>query len=267
MALDSIDDLLVSEHQDALWELFHENSKVGRYDRHPTFALRPSDNAIVAMMNRLRRVKPYTDAPKVNLPTTLPDVVESLASLLRSRRSARAFDSAPITLDELAAVLALSYGITSDNDDTDFPRPFRIVPSGGALYPLELYVLAARIEGLEPGLYHFDSEDHSLDALRLGEDATGIAGSLVQQDLALGSAAICFVSAVLLRSTFKYGDRGYRFTLIEAGHLVQNAILTAHQLGLTTVPIGGYLDREVDRYLEIDGINESTIYVLLIGRS
>src|SRR5829696_9188569 len=93
-----------------------------------------------------------------------------------------------------------------------------------------------------------------------------ITRSLIQMDLALGSAAIIFVSAIFVRSTFKYGDRGYRFVLLEAGHLAQNAILTAAELGLAAAPIGGYMDREVDDYLDIDGLNESTIYIMLIGQ-
>ena len=74
-----------------------------------------------------------------------------------------------------------------------------------------------------------------------------------------------FVTAVFFRSTFKYGDRGYRFVLLEAGHLAQNACLAAAALGLAAAPIGGYFDRDVDRQLRLDGLSESSVYALLLG--
>jgi SagB-type dehydrogenase family enzyme len=221
---------------------------------------------IVQMMKRLRRVKPYTDYPKITLPETVAASKKTFDEVLRGRQTAREFGDGSIHLHELAKVLFMSYGLTRDNSGTHFPRPFRIVPSGGALYPLEVYVHASRVERLEPGLYHYDPEDHALDILRRGDESRTIARSLVQTDLALNCAAVAFISAIFVRSTFKYGDRGYRFVLLEAGHLAQNAILTATDLGLAAAPIGGYMDREVDDYLGIDGLNESTVYILLIGQ-
>jgi len=266
MALESVDDFLVEDSDQALWELLHENSKTSRYERHPTYALGPSDAKIVQVMKRLRRVKEYTDYPKIVLPEEVPASTKSFDGVLQSRRTSRGFSDGSIRLSELAKILFMSYGLTRDNEGTHFPRPFRIIPSGGALYPLELYVYASRVEELEPGLYHYDPEDHLLDVLRQCDQSLTIARSLIQMDLALGSAAIIFVSAIFVRSTFKYGDRGYRFVLLEAGHLAQNAILTAAELGLAAAPIGGYMDREVDDYLDIDGLNESTIYIMLIGQ-
>jgi SagB-type dehydrogenase family enzyme len=90
---------------------------------------------------------------------------------------------------------------------------------------------------------------------------------MVQQDLVESAAAVIFITAIFARSTFKYGDRGYRFILLEAGHLAQNANLAAQGMGLATTNIGGYADRLVDRYLDLDGLNESTVYVLLIGEA
>ena len=266
MALESVDNFLLEDDDQVLWESFHENSKTSRYERHPTYVLHPSDAMIVQMMKRLRRVKPYTDYPKIMLPEEVPASTKSFDEVLQSRQTARSLGDGSIRLRELTKILFMSYGLMRDNVGTHFPRPFRIIPSGGALYPLELYVHVSHIDGLEPGLYHYDPEDHELDVLRRGDESLTITRSLVQPDLALDSAAIVFVSAVFFRSTFKYGDRGYRFALLEAGHLAQNAILTATELGLATAPIGGYMDREIDDYLGIDGLNESTIYMLLIGQ-
>jgi SagB-type dehydrogenase family enzyme len=221
---------------------------------------------VVQVMKRLRRAKPYTDHPKIALPKEVTASAKPFDEVLQNRQTARGFRDGAIQLSELAKILFMSYGLTRDNAGTHFPRPFRIIPSGGALYPLELYVFARRTEGLDVGLYHYDPEDHVLDVLRRGDESLMVARTLVQPDLALNSAAIILVSAIFLRSTFKYGDRGYRFVLLEAGHLAQNAILTATELGLAAAPIGGYMDREIDDYLDINGLHESTVYVLLIGQ-
>lgn len=247
-------------------ELFHENSKTSRYERDANFALHPSDAAIVSMMRRLRRVKPYTDFPHIALPTAFSPSRMGLDELVRTRETARGFAASSIQLGELAKVLFMSYGLARDNAGTPYPRPFRVIPSGGALYPLELYIYAADVSDLEQGLYHYDCEAHALSRLRTRNDRATLLRSFVQAELAADAAAVIMVSAIFVRSTFKYGDRGYRFVLLEAGHLVQNALLTAHGLGLAAAPIGGYMDRELDEYLGIDGLNESTVYVVLVGQ-
>jgi SagB-type dehydrogenase family enzyme len=266
MAFESIEKQFVKPGDSAVWELFHENSKMGRRERHSIFALPPSDEAVVQVMNQLRTVKPYQDFPKIKLPDELPASVKSFDEVVVGRSSARRFGAGSIHLVELAKALFMGYGITRDNADNHFPRPFRTIPSGGALYPLEIYLHATRVEGLEPGLYHFDPEDLTLDVLRVGDEAERLASSAFQRELVLDAAAILLISAVFIRSTFKYGDRGYRFVYLEAGHLAQNVMLTMRERGLAATPLGGYVDREMDRHLGLDGLSESVIYGLLLGR-
>jgi SagB-type dehydrogenase family enzyme len=76
-----------------------------------------------------------------------------------------------------------------------------------------------------------------------------------------------FITAVFERSVFKYGDRGYRFVLLEAGHVGQNLSLVANGLGLGAVSVGGYFDRKIDGLLGIDGLNHSTVYIISLGRN
>lgn len=266
MTFEPIDDELLERRGEEPWELFHENSKTSRHERRSAFPLPPSDAAVVRVMRQLRTVKPYRDLPKIPLPSELPAAARSLDEVLVGRATARRFGPGEIGFEQLAKVLYMSYGIIRDNAGTPYPRPFRAVPSGGALYPLELYVHAARVRGLPPGLYHYDPEDETLDVLRARDESDAVAGCMIQRDLAASAAAVVLVSAIFLRSTFKYGDRGYRFVLLEAGHVGQNATLTAQEMGLATAPVGGYLDRDLDRYLGFDGLTESVVYVLLIGR-
>jgi len=266
MSLEAIDQLLLHSDLDANWELFHENSKTSFVELHPLFKLWPSDATIVANMKQLRRVKPYTDFPHLALPQDVPAATRGFDEVLFARQTARGFGPGSIGLPQLAKVLMLSYGVNRSNKDSHFPRPFRVIPSGGALYPLEIYLHARRVDGLDPGLYHYDPEDQMLDVLRPCDESDLIIPHIVQKDLAQSAAVYIFVSAVFARSTFKYGDRGYRFVLLEAGHLAQNATLTAQEMGLATCNIGGYSDRAIDRYMGIDGLNESVIYMMFLGQ-
>jgi SagB-type dehydrogenase family enzyme len=265
MAIDHVDEFLLDRGPEMAWELFHENSKTSLHERHPYFPHHPTDEAVVSTMRRLRSVKSYVDSRKLSLPRQIPAVTRPFYETLLQRTTSRHLEPGPLKLEWLARLLLCSYGVTRDNSDTAYPRPFRVIPSGGALYPLELYVAARRVEGLDPGLYHYDPEAHELDVLDLGDHLDRLGPYLVQQDLAVEAAAAVLVSAVFFRSTFKYGDRGYRFALIEAGHLAQNALLVAGEMGVSAAPIGGYLDRGVDRLLGLDGIDESVVYQLLLG--
>lgn len=266
MPRDRVDEMLLAEGEEFVWELFHENSKMSLVERHVVYGAHPTDAMVVHMMHRLRRVKPYTDRSKVPLPMDLPPSMRTFDEVVGGRVSARDFAPGAIGVQQLAKALTFGYGVTRSNDDNDYPRPFRAVPSGGALYPLEVYVHATRVNGLAAGLYHYDPEDETLDVLRLGDESAEVASFMVQPDLCRRAAVTLLLTAVFVRSVFKYGDRGYRFVLMEAGHLAQNMLLTAAAMGLAGVSIGGYVDRRADRYLRLDGVNESVVYVLHLGR-
>jgi SagB-type dehydrogenase family enzyme len=92
-----------------------------------------------------------------------------------------------------------------------------------------------------------------------------ISKRLVQSDIGQNASLIVFITAVFERSVFKYGDRGYRFIFLEAGHVAQNINLVATALGLGSVNIGGFFDREIDEFLDLDGVTHSTIYMVAIG--
>jgi SagB-type dehydrogenase family enzyme len=170
-----------------------------------------------------------------------------------------------LPLAHLSTLLQYGYGVTCSREGTDRPRSLRAVPSAGALYPLECFFHTSRTDGLLPGLYHYNPIQNHLRHLSERDDSDRIAEGLVQQDLASGASVLLFLTAVFERSVFKYGNRGYRFTLLEAGHVAQNINLVAQTLRLSYLNIGGYFDRHIDDFLGLDGITHSTIYVLAIG--
>src|SRR5207245_9426145 len=141
-----------------------------------------------------------------------------------------------------------------------------VVPSGGARYPLEIFFHSATIEGLQAGLYHYNPAENHLRFLRKGDATNKIAEAMAYPDLAAGASLLVFITAVFERSIFKYGDRGYRFILLEAGHVAQNINLVTNALGLGGTNIGGFFDRQIDDFLGLDGVTHSTIYMIAIGK-
>jgi SagB-type dehydrogenase family enzyme len=242
-----------------IWELFHENSKTSRY------VLPLSDQAVQRQMDALWPSLPFVGYPVVNLPDSATPLNLSLAEAITTRVTARAMAPCSLSLEALATLLHYAYGVTRDNHDTTFPRPFRTVPSAGALYPLEIFFHSSHIEGLSAGLFHYNPTENKLRLLQAGDHSQRISEALVQTHLAQDAAAIFFITALFGRSTFKYGDRGYRFALLEAGHVAQNLNLVANGLGLGCINLGGFLDRQVDDFLGLDGLTHSTVYLTAIG--
>ncbi len=193
----------------------------------------------------------------------------TLWGAIEARRSQREFGPDPIAGDELAALLHAGYGVTHllESPDGSGSLPLRAVPSGGALYPLELYVAVLRVDGLEAGLYHFDPLLRSLEIVRIGLGADQVAVLSTYPEIVSSCSALLLVAAVFGRTRFKYGQRGYRFALLEAGHVGQNVVLAATALGLAAVPLGGFYDRPTDEFLGLDGVNESTLYTIAVGRA
>ncbi len=194
--------------------------------------------------------------------------VVGLWDAIEERGSARTFSEGALAADELAALLRAAYGVTHSLDSAggEHTLPLRAVPSGGALYPLEVFVVALRVAGLAPGLYHFDPLRAALETVRLGVDPEEAARLSTYPEIASSCAALLLLAAVFGRTRFKYGQRGYRFALLEAGHVGQNLLLAATGLELASVPLGGFYDRRVDEFLGLDGVDESAVYMLAVGR-
>ncbi len=253
--------VLPSRGEDEVWELFHEASKVGRYDEFPP------QEAILERMKELAEALDFDTFPAIALPTRLPPMKLSLSEAILSRASARALKPCLVPLDALATLLHHAYGVTRDDRGAGFPRPFRAAPSGGALYPLELFFHTRHVEGVPPGLYHYSPVRNEVRRIRDGDQSARIADALVpfQSQLARDATLVVFVTALFERSTFKYAARGYRFVLLEAGHVAQNLNLIATGLELACLNVGGFYDRQADELLGLDGLTHSTIYMVAIG--
>lgn len=239
-------------------ETFHEASKLS-----PSFAGEPGPGqALLAESEAFQRLlarpgKRYGHRPRVRLPPPCA-LTAPLETALVARRSG-CDESAPVTSASLSTILRAAYGTTGAVDGI----VRRTVPSAGALYPLELYVLIRDVPDQAAGCFHYDPYDHALEELACGPVAS-LEDALADPELARAPAFVV-VAAMFWRSRVKYGLRGYRFALLEAGHAMQNALLAAAALGIAALPIGGYFDRRLERLLALDGVDEAVVYCASLG--
>lgn len=189
-----------------------------------------------------------------------------LLRVLGRRRSDRAFAATTIALADLAEILAGSYGL---GRTISYPGGLesrtRPVPSAGALYPLELYPLLSQVEATPDGLYHYDVLDHALGQMRTDVEPRAVDEAMIAAPLLRNANAVVFITAVFDRTLQKYGARGYRYILFEAGHVAQNLCLLATERGLASLCVGGFLDARVNGLLGLDPQTEAVVYCVAIG--
>jgi SagB-type dehydrogenase family enzyme len=238
-------------------ERYHEASKL-----YPALAARQTAGIVqLAGSATLQAVSAHAVKRNLQLPTVpLPPALHPRTSLwlaIERRRSSRAFEGSPLRLQALATLLDAGYGTVAPTR--------RAVPSGGALYPLELFVFARRVEGLTATVCHFDPERRVLEVLCERDVSAELDAASAFPGLLDRAAAAVFVGAVFWRTRFKYGQRGYRFALLEAGHVMQNILLAATALGVPALPLGGFYDDRVDTLLGLNGVDESALYGVVLG--
>ena len=204
--------------------------------------------------------KTYPGTKKVKLPKPeyrgmiLEDAIEQ-------RRSVRNYSKKPITTAQLSQLLFAAQGITGKI----YGQPLRSAPSAGALYPFEIYVVVNNVQDLQRGIYHYSVLDHALELVKAGDFRRKITDAGLEQEM-LGDAAVTFVlSAIFDRLRHKYGERGFRYAYIEAGHISQNIYLQSVSLGLGSVCVGAFLDDKVNQLIDVDGRKEAAIYLHPVG--
>jgi SagB-type dehydrogenase family enzyme len=246
-------------------ELFHENSKQYRADA------RVGERIMAMSANPLlQRIaashKSYRSALRVRLPELLPSAKLGFDDTILARRSARDFSIKSLTLLETAKLAYFANGISGSATTHDGrTQLFRTTPSGGALYPTELYVVALNVEELTSGVYHHNPTEGCLEQVCPGNNSSALRELTFTEEIE-HAAAVFAITGIPLKARIKYGERGYRFMLMEAGHMAQNILLTAAAIGLSAIPVGGFIDDELDQLLRIDGIDELSLYLVAVGR-
>lgn len=191
----------------------------------------------------------------------------SVLNLINSRYSARKYTGGPVSIKELSYLLQGSVGINRFDSNHDFDSSKRSYPSAGARYPLEIYPLILSCKGIKKGLYHYNVKDNILELLLEKDLSNWLKNALGGEKWPLNSSLIFIITTVLDRTSIKYGDRGYRYSLIEAGHIAQNFHLLSTELTLGSCALGGFLDKEFDKLLDIDTQKEFTLYLIAVGKT
>jgi SagB-type dehydrogenase family enzyme len=211
-------------------------------------------------------VKHYLRAKKTRLPAAR--VEGEFPRVLTSRRTWRRFAAGKLALADLSTLLGLTWGIREWVAVPPLGRfAVKTSPSGGALHPIEAYVVARDVEGVFPGIYHYDASRHQLELLRRGVTRNKMSDYVMGQRWFSDAAAFVLMTAVYGRTQWKYRyPRAYRVVLAEAGHLCQTFCLTATWLGLAPFCTMAIADSKIDRDLGIDGVTEGVLYVAGVGK-
>jgi len=168
----------------------------------------------------------------------------SLEQLLNQRRSIRDYAAGAVSLNDVGQLLWAAQGITD-------ARGLRTAPSAGALYPLELFLVAGEVNHLSPGVYHYQPDDHRLQKIAADDQRQGLQRAALSQDWIKQAALVVVFTADYARTARKYGARAERYVHIEVGHAAQNLFLQAEALNLATVPVGAFKDDAVAGVLQL----------------
>ncbi len=192
----------------------------------------------------------------MKLPTPKYEGTMSVEQAINQRRSTCLYQDEELTLEEVSQLLWAAQGQTVGWGG-------RTVPSAGATYPLEIYLVAGKVKGLEVGVYHYLVEKHELEKITSKDARSDIANAAWRQEFIGRAPIIIILAAKYERTTDRYGNRGIRYVDNEVGHCGQNIHLQAEALGLGTVVIGAFQDALVMSTL---GIKEEPRYIMPVGR-
>ena len=182
----------------------------------------------------------------------------SIEDCLLRRRSVRSYREAALSLTDISQLLWAAAGITAEGH-------LRTAPSAGALYPLEVYLVASNVDGLAPALYHYRPKQHELVLVKEGELRRELAQAALDQDCIRQAAAAILFAVAYARTSEKYGQRATRYVHMEVGRAAQNVCLQATALGLGTVTVGAFDDKELKRVTKLPREHEP-VYLMPIGR-
>lgn len=228
------------EHPVARYHAFSSESRASVFQRAPGVSWGDAPAAF----------KQYPGAEQIKLEKGGPGV-STFAQMLSAPAAA-----GPLDLAALGRMLYLSAGVTLQRGG----NALRAAPSSGALFPSELYIVARRVAGLAPGLYHYAPQHHRLQLLGPAPAASGAP----QAD---NADALVLLSAVFRRTGYKYHNRAYRYALADAGHLLENLRLAAHGAGMAARLLPQFDDVAAARSLGIDGVEEGVLSIMALQRN
>ena len=217
-------------------------------------------------LNWAHKPSPYKEfsypLKKFPIQSTVHGGGKPIWEVIAKRRSIREFSRQPITFSELSQLIWATQGITSKA----WGFEFRVTPSAGALYPIETYIIANRVEEISQGIYHYNVKESKLVLLKEGDFGSDLFHAGLGQEMLEEAACVFIWTAIVGRSKWKYRERAYRYIYMDVGHIGQNLYLAATALGLGCCTVGAFFDEEVDRLIGVDGKEEISVYLGAVGR-
>lgn len=242
------------EFQNSIWREYHNSSK-DKAKGHPNI---PLDSDTWPESWKKVTYTSYARLPTLALPSPA-EVSERLTESLEKRSSHRTYTREPTTLQDLSTLL---YWACGKHEDSDLRR----YPSGGGVYPIETYLINfSGSEEYPAGLYHYNIRTHNLSCLWKRTFEDGERKQMFGYPWAEDASVAVIFTIVFDRVIEKYGERAYRFALLEAGHIAQNFSLVATALSLKSCLQGGMNDAFLETLFNFDSHKESIVYGLILG--
>ncbi len=204
--------------------------------------------------------------PVIKLPKPSEIITEfiDVRKMMEQRKSIRNYSKELLTMDQLSYLLWCTQGVKAVFQGA---ATLRNVPSAGARHAFETYLLINNVEGITQGLYRFLVLEHSLIRVSLDKDiADKITKACFNQNFIKSSAVTFLWIAVPYRMNWRYGERGYRYLYLDAGHVCQNLYISAESINCGTCAIAAYSDDELNQILGLDGKEQFVIYLATVGR-
>jgi SagB-type dehydrogenase family enzyme len=212
-----------------------------------------------SLPEHINEEKPVLAENEIKLPPPVEKGALSLEEIIVTRRSERTFRGNPLNLNEVGQMLWSAQGITLQS------RGYKAVPSAGATFPLEIYVVAGRVNRLQPGLYKYNPQTHSLVKTMDGDLRQSLSDVALSQHMIIHAPASFVITADYERTARRYGERASRYVHMEVGHAGQNLNLQAISLGFGAVMVGAFQDVDVKKVLDLPE-NEQPLYIIPVGK-
>ncbi len=217
--------------------------------------------------------KQSPEAEVISLPAPRQDSLISVEKAISLRRSIREYADSPLSISEVSQILWAAQGFTRERKDPprmwnpkyEWQGGLRTAPSAGALYPMEIYLLAGNIEGLTKGVYKFMPKNHSLMRVMGVDKRIDLSSAALKQASIEKAAAVVVMAGVYDRTSFKYGERAERYVHIEVGSIAENVYLQGMTLGIGTVIIGAFNDKDVKSVLQLPE-DEHPLAIMPLGK-
>lgn len=217
-----------------------------------------SDNSIKSNILPPVKAANTESGQVIKLPPPILKGQVSLEEALTARRSIRQYADAPLTLEQVSQILWAAQGVTS-------PDGKRTAPSAIAIYPLQVYLIAGKVDNLASGLYKYNPNGHELSKLKDGDLRADLSTASMSQASIRGAAVNIIITGDMAKMVKKAGEGSEKWVYIEAGHAAQNLCLEATALNLGTVTVGGIKPDILRQALGIPA-EEAPIYILPVGK-